>query len=129
MATEERAGLMRFLRYSGGKSNVNGKTASNLFEAVVAGIYLDGGMAEVRKFLDRFLSVTQTENHKTLLQEFVQERTKTTPVYRVEERNGGYCCRVSALGKKADGFGESKKAAETEAAKKLFAKLNKELKK
>ncbi len=86
-------------------------------------------MAEVRKFLDRFLSVTQTENHKTLLQEFVQERTKTTPVYRVEERNGGYCCRVSALGKKADGFGESKKAAETEAAKKLFAKLNKELKK
>ena len=126
---EERAGLMRFLRYSGGKSNVNGKTASNLFEAVVAGIYLDGGMAEVRKFLDRFLSVTQTENHKTLLQEFVQERTKTPPVYRVEERNGGYCCRVSALGKKADGFGESKKAAETEAAKKLFAKLNKELKK
>ncbi|MDE5897007.1 MAG: ribonuclease III, partial [Clostridia bacterium] len=78
---EAKAGLMRFLRYSGGESNVNGKTASNLFEAVVAGIYLDGGIDEVKKFLTRFLTVTETENYKTLLQELVQERTKSTPAY------------------------------------------------
>lgn len=116
---EERAGLKRFLRFSGGENNVSGKTASNLFEAVVGAIYLDGGIEEVRAFLTRYLSISESENYKTVLQEYVQERTKKTPVYLVSERNGKYVCSVSALGKKACGEGESKKSAETEAAKKL----------
>lgn len=120
---EERARLMRFLRFSGGESNVKGKTASNLFEAVVAGIYLDGGMGAAEKFLARFLTVTETQNYKTLLQELVQERTKNTPVYETENRNGNYVCRVRALGEEAAGEGASKKAAETDAAKTLFFRL------
>lgn len=122
---EKRAGLMRFLRYSGGKSNVSGKTPSNLFEAVVAGIYLDGGMAEVKKFLNRFLAETQTENYKSLLQELVQKRPNSIPEYRVKEQDGGFVCTVSALGQSARGEGESKKAAETAAAEKLYHKLRK----
>lgn len=122
---EKRAGLMRFLRYSGGLNNVSGKTASNLFEAVVAGIYLDGGMGEVNAFLHRFLAETQTENYKSLLQELVQKHPGSFPEYRVVEQNGKFHCTVSALGDSAQGEGESKKAAETAAAQALYHKLTK----
>lgn len=116
---ERRAGLMRFLRFSGGENNVSGKTSSNLFEAVVAGIYLDGGAGEAKKFLSRFLSETDADNYKSRLQEIVQERERRTPQYEVRESEEGFVCTVRALGRSARGTGTSKKAAETEAAKKL----------
>lgn len=119
----ERIGLKKFMRFSGGEQNVGGKTASNLFEAVLGGIYLDGGLGEARKFLNRFLKITESENYKTYLQEYVQERDKSTPVYTVEEADGGFRCQVAALGQKACGKGASKKAAETQAAKALWEKL------
>lgn len=122
----ERAGLKRFLRYSGGENNVGGKTASNLFEAVIGGVYLDGGLDEVRAFLARYLELTESENYKTLLQEYVQERTKKTPVYSSREEDGKYRCTVRALGKEAQGTGDSKKAAETAAAQRLYQILTKE---
>ena len=50
----------------------------------------------------------------------MQERTKATPEYDVQDQEDGYACEVQALGKKAHGTGSSKKAAETEAAKKLY---------
>ncbi len=117
---EQKAGLMRFLRYSGGEDNVGGKTASNLFEAAVAGLYLDGGMAAVKQFLKKYLSGTDTGNYKSLLQEYVQERVQETPAYSTRETAEGFVCTVKALGRKASGTGASKKAAETEAAKSLL---------
>lgn len=122
-SAERRAGLMRFLRRSGGENNLGGKTPSNLFEAVVAGIYLDGGVRPVKEFLDRFLAEADTENYKSLLQEFVQERKKQPPEYRTEEKNGVHCCTVSALGKSASGEGSSNKEAEMQAAKALLGIL------
>ena len=74
----------------------------------------------VRPFLKRYLMVCPTENYKTLLQEYVQEREKRTPVYFTEERGEGYRSTVTALGERAEGFGESKKSAETAAAQKLY---------
>ena len=115
-----RLGLMRFLRHSGGESNLGGKTSSNLFEAVIGGIYLDGGMENVRAFLKRSLSITAPANYKTLLQEYVQERAKKTPLYCTKAEGEGYECTVSALGESAEGYGESKKSAETAAAEKLL---------
>lgn len=117
---EKKAGLMRFLRYSGGEHNVGGKTASNLFEACVAGLYLDGGMGAVKKFLGEYLSETDTENYKSRLQEYVQERVPETPAYFPKETGDGFECTVKALGKSAKGIGASKKAAETAAAKRLL---------
>ena len=117
---EKEAGLMQYLRYSGGEHNVGGKTASNLFEACVAGLYLDGGMDAVRKFLQRYLSETDPENYKSRLQEYVQERVQEPPRYFVKETEEGFKCTVSALGKRAEGEGASKKAAETAAAKRLL---------
>lgn len=121
----DRAGLMKFLRYSGGENNVAGKTASNLLEAVLGGIYLDGGMREARRFLKRFLKLSVTENYKSLLQEYVQEQAKMTPKYAIVEEEGGYQCIVKALGKEGRGAGNSKKAAEMEAAASLYKKLTK----
>lgn len=122
---EAKIGLMRYLRYSGGESNVGGKTNSNLFEAVVGAIYLDGGLKAASAFISAHLSETETENYKTLLQELTQEREHETPEYRVRERNGRYECTVSALGTSASGQGASKKAAETAAAKALYEKIMK----
>lgn len=120
----ERAGLKRFLRYSGGKENVGGKTASNLFEAVLGGIYLDGGMKEARKFLNEYLEFTEVVNHISRLQEYVQGRTKSLPRYETKPlEDGTFEVRVSALGKSARGRGKSIRAAEQEAAKALMKRL------
>ncbi len=117
---ERRAGLMPFLRHAGGESNLGGKTPSNLFEAVAGAIYADGGLAPAKRFLKRFLTVTGTENFKTYLQEYVQERAKEAPVYTTRETEEGFHAEVFALGSRAEGDGTSKKAAETAAAKALF---------
>lgn len=119
----KRAGLMPFLRYMGGEQNVGGKTASNLFEAVIGGIYLDGGIEPVKLFLKRYLTAYRAENYRTLLQEFVQERIKKMPDYRVREENGSFFCKVTAMGLSAEGSGESKKSAEMQAAKALYFQL------
>ena len=121
----QKAGILRFLRYAGGSDTIGGKTPSNLFEAVIAGIYLDGGMNAARAFLKRFLEESEFSNYKSLLQEYVQERSKRPPEYKTTECEGGYKCQVRALGKEAEGFGLNKKTAEVAAAEKLL-KLFKE---
>ncbi len=121
----QRVGLFSFMRYSGGKQNLGGKTASNLFEAVLAAIYLDGGIGEAAAFLDRCLSLVDSENFKTLLQEYTQKRGEGMPDYRTRESGQGYACTVCAMGECGEGYGESKKTAETEAAKQLWNKLKK----
>ena len=121
----EKADILKFLRYAGGADTIGGKTPSNLFEAVVAGIYLDGGMNAARAFLKRYLEESEFCNYKSLLQEYVQERTKRPPEYTTKETENGYGCTVRALNKEAEGFGKSKKLAEVSAAQQLL-KLFKE---
>lgn len=121
----DRAGLMRFMRYSGGESNIAGKTASNLFEAVTAAIYLDGGMKQAQAFLQHFLTEAKLENYKSVLQEYTQEREKKTPKYSGEDTENGYRCTVTALGKSATAEAASKKLAEQDAAKALYEILTK----
>ncbi len=122
---EARADLMRFLRHAGGEENIGGKTNSNLFEAVLGAIYLDGGGRSAKAFLKRYLMKIENENYKTILQEYVQGEGKTIPHYRVSEEESGFRCTVSALNLSATGMGGSKKAAETAAAKALYQKLKK----
>lgn len=123
----KRAGFMRFLRHSGGEQNLGAKTVSSLPEAILGAVYLDGGYEEAQKFVWRYLEFTPSGNYRTLLQEYVQERTKKTPVYSpCREENGKQHCVVSALGREAHGSGDSKKTAETEAAEKLYRILVKE---
>lgn len=120
---EARLSLMQYLRYTGGENNIAGKTRSNLFEAVAGAIYLDGGFEAARTFLLANLVEIETENFKTLLQEFVQDRAHTTPRYVTKEEGEGFVCTVTALGMSAAGRGGGKKAAETDAAKRLYTML------
>ena len=123
---EARARLMPHLLYEGSGENIGGKTASNLFEAAIGALYPDGGMPCAKRFLKKYLSVIATENYKTLLQEFVQERQREMPEYHVRGEAGHFECTVSAMGMEATGMGGSKKAAETAAARELYEKLRKD---
>ncbi len=116
----EKLGLMRFLRHSGGEDNLGGKTPSNLFEAVVAGIYLDGGTEAARVFLEKNLALAADGDYKSALQEYVQARAEELPVYTVREEEGGFSCSVRALGAEAQGRGENKKTAQAQAARALL---------
>ena len=121
---EGRVGLMRFLHYAGGADALRGKTASNLFEAAVGAIYLDGGMSAAKAFLARTLEETEPENFKSALQELVQKYEHATPVYETEAAENGYKSTVRALGREAQGAGTNKKAAEVAAAKILYGILS-----
>lgn len=120
-----KADILQFLRYAGDEKTIgyDTKTPSNLFEAVTAGIYLDGGMNAVRAFLKRFLSGIEFADYKSLLQVFVQAQTQEKPQYETKECSEGFLCTVRALGKEAEGLGTRKKQAEVSAAKALLKLL------
>lgn len=122
---EKRLGLMRFLRFTGAESNLGGKTSSDLFEAVVGAIFLSGGYGAAREWLSSHLEEAGPENYRSALQELTQERGET-PRYRTEEKGETFVCTVSALGKSATADGQSKKAAQTRAAEKLYHRLTEE---
>lgn len=78
-----------------GKSLINGSGLSNaiigdLFEAIVAAIYLDGGLVYAEKFICEHLNFDVMTNldYKTKLQELVQAKTKLPIVYKEIEKIG-----------------------------------------
>ena len=116
-------GLEEHLLLAGGKDNIGKKTVSSLFETVLAAIYLDGGYENAERFvLSRvLLSKTQAQkNPKGALQEYVQERGDALPVYETKKTGKDnapqFSATVTALGKRAEGLGGSKKTAEQNAA-------------
>ncbi len=101
-------------------------------EALIAALYLDGGMDVARAFFDCFwgdrlqaLDVVPRDA-KTRLQEWVQGRSKETPRYRVTERRGPdhapeFDVEVSVPNlASAQGTGPSKRAAEQAAAEAML---------
>ncbi len=125
------------LRSSGSaKDEKNEKLISSLFEAIVAGIYIDGGMPNAKKFIiDKLIKKvyvnkgTKTESKqkanldsKSELQEFAQQKKIGKIEYKIIERSGPdhkptFKVSVSVDGKVlATGVGQSKKLAEMQAA-------------
>ena len=117
-------------------SNGNKKTAilADSVEAIIAAIYFDGGLEEVEKFiLDNLKDHVElsTKNvgmkdHKTVLQEKLQEHGDVQIKYTVIETNGPdhdktFKVKVECNGKiLATGEGKTKKAAEMNAAGKAL---------
>ncbi len=124
-------GLEKYLRISAGMRGDPGKKAvSSLFEALVAAVYLDGGMEPARQFVAAHLSLAaQAEpNYKGDLQEYLQGRHLPRAVYEVTGRRGEppetrFTVRASAAGKSAVGGGATIRAAEKAAAKALLSAL------
>ena len=113
---------------SGGRSRDS--ILADTVEAVVAAVYLDGGLAACRKLVDawtlefvRNREARQTKDAKTRLQEKMQASGHGLPNYQVLAVEGEAHaqsflveCRVEGLEQVHRGRGRSKRAAEQQAA-------------
>jgi len=100
---------------------------SDAMEALIGAIYIDGGFASAKEFINTFI-LTDIEHKqlfydsKTILQEIVQSKSKETLVYKLIKEEGpdhNKHYEVNAvLGNRiiGSGSGRTKKAAEMEAA-------------
>lgn len=118
---------------SGGRKNQN--NIENAMEALIAAIYLDSNINTVRKLVINLWS-THLDNKinlhlidpKSSLQELVQSRGDTAPVYSLIKKVGLDHTPIFTIKLKAGiyteiGRGNSLKLAEKDAAKKLLHKL------
>ena len=126
--------LGSYLRLSNGERRNGGakrpSIVSDAFEALIAAIYLDGGMEPARKHILRFI-VPEIENHKnnsfkdykTALQEIIQKNPGERLEYRLVGSSGPdhnkhfrveVCLNSNVIGR---GGGRSKKEAEQQAAR------------
>ncbi|MEQ1752631.1 MAG: ribonuclease III [Micropepsaceae bacterium] len=118
---------------SGGRKK--GAILGDACEALIAALYLDGGIPAARKFVTKYwmplLAEVQGDlrDPKNVLQEWAQGRRLGTPSYRVVKREGpDHAPRftVEALVKgheSASGDGQSLRSAEQAAAKLLLQRL------
>ena len=128
-------GLGEYLRLGRGEERCGGRTrpsvVSDAFEAVIAALYLDGGMEVARKFILPFITEGKTaeDDYKTRLQEVVQQDPSAVLKYEVTGETGPdhdkqFTVCVWRNGRLlAEGKGRSKKAAEQHAAKVALEKL------
>ncbi|MBD3869167.1 MAG: ribonuclease III [Acidobacteria bacterium] len=128
-------GLGDAMRLSRGELATGGRDKGSLladvFEAVLAAVYLDGGIRPARAFVRRHLGPVirdagaaeqVTEDYKTRFQEQVQSELRVTPIYRIVSSIGpghrqvfGAVVQVGAE-TVGSGEGTSRKKAEQAAA-------------
>ena len=130
----ERMGLQEFILARGDGKNVGEKAVSSLFEAIVAGIYLDGGIVCSQRFVvEKLLRVTDARdcNYKGRLQEYLQCRKLENARYELIEKSGEehapqFTVRVYAANAVGEGTGKRQRDAEHEAARHALAELEKQ---
>jgi ribonuclease-3 len=110
---------------------------SDVFESLVAAIYLDGGDAPAREFIHRYVApeielVAGGEhggNYKSLLQQLAQREYGTTPTYQLLDEKGpdhSKCFKISAQigsNRYSPAWGRNKKEAEQRAARNALSDL------
>lgn len=131
-----------------GSAKPDEKMFSSLYEAVVAGIYIDGGIVPAKKFIKNTIILdfekeqkkaqtkgqkkSQDKDGKSAFQEYVQKLKLGSISYETLSKKGPDHLpefRVAALlnGKRlAEGKGASKRLAEMQAAEKALDKLKKQ---
>lgn len=145
----EKAGLGEHILFGEGESR-NGEehheaARENLFEAIVAGIYYDGGLEQAKKFIyDKLFSLHESEprgkspkkggapdDPKSRLQEYVQKKKLGELFYREVSRSGPdhdpvFVIAAELGGKKiGEGKGKSKSEASRQAAENALSGLKK----
>ena len=142
----ERLGLGNHLLLGRGEERTGGRAKRSLiadtFEAVVAAVYLDGGIEGAARFIERWfrpqievvragdLTPGMTRDHKSALQERLQSRDRELPRYELVGMTGPAHRRVFEteirVGERAlaRGEGRSKKEAEQRAAERALAALD-----
>jgi ribonuclease III len=134
--------LGEHLRLGRGEEKTGGREKQTLladaFEAVVAAVYLDGGLHAARELLQRILFEQALEergeriaesDHKSALQEFLQGRGQAPAEYRLAGESGPdhqktFQIEVWINGERlARGTGSTKKEAEQQAARSALEQL------
>ncbi|MBQ5754304.1 MAG: ribonuclease III [Oscillospiraceae bacterium] len=121
--------LGKYLRLGRGEERGGGRNrpsvVSDAFEALIAALYLDGGMEVARGFILPFITEGKTaeKDYKTELQEVIQQNPEEKLRYEVEKESGpdhdkhfvvAVYLNSNCIGR---GEGHSKKIAEQHAAK------------
>lgn len=120
---------------TGGRQRVS--IIADAVEALVAAVYLDGGMESCRYVVQRLFAsvIAMQQPHvgkdaKTTLQEYLQARQSSLPQYELVKRSGDdhnarflMACVVPGLGLRAEAEASSRKKAEQLAAGLVLQKL------
>ena len=111
---------------------------ADAMEAIFGAMYLDGGLKNVRKLIERCLSSrldklsaeSDMKDPKTRLQEYLQARRLELPDYTVTETLGDdheqefeVQCKVAGLSQPIKGVGSSRRKAEQAAARQALENL------
>ncbi|MEL7428963.1 MAG: ribonuclease III [Pseudomonadota bacterium] len=132
--------LHEFIRTGGDLKLLTGKrmqsVRADVLEALIASIYLDGGLGAANAFIERFWQArindkaSARRDSKTALQEWAHSLGKNTPSYTEKDRTGPdhdpeftVEVRVEALDGEL-GYGRSKRIAEQDAAKRMLIREN-----
>jgi ribonuclease-3 len=128
--------------FMGKGMHVHGVIPSNLmadvFESLVAAIYLDGGLEPAKNFILQYINpeieaiaeAAHAGNYKSQLQQVAQRDYGETPLYELLDEKGpdhSKCFKISAvIGKyrHAPAWGRNKKEAEQKAAMNALAEIN-----
>lgn len=126
--------LGSFIFLGRGEENTGGRKrpsiVSDAFEAVIAAVYLDGGMETAREYVLGFIpkdlnrnTADNLQDYKTILQEIIQRNPEEKVEYVLKSQTGPdhdrhftveVCLNTNVIGR---GEGHSKKQAEQQAAK------------
>lgn len=124
----------------GEDGSVSVRVLAGAFEALLGALYLDQGLEAARTFLlgllDRdgagIIRTRQSTNYKGRLQELLQQRAQTTPLYRIVRESGPahsrqFIIEVMHQGERLGrGSGPSKRVAEQAAARDALEQLGEE---
>ena len=135
----EELGLGAYLHLGRGEEAGGGRQRPSIradaVEAVLAAVYLDGGIGSARKIIQKYIlsrevaGLTKPRDHKTALQELVQRESGQVLRYRLVREEGPdhdkrFFVEVDLNGSPVGtGSGRSKKEAEQMAAKAAIGKL------
>lgn len=134
----EEIGLPGIIHMGAEMKSLEGRRLVNIYadvvEALIAVIYLDGGLEAVRRFIHRYWderahsSEGQRRDAKTELQEWAHRQDGAQPLYRVLKRKGPDHDPVFEVEVRVSGFapargkGQSKRQAERAAAEDMLCR-------
>lgn len=136
----QRMGLIELMNLGKGmndRSALPQSLSAAVFEAVIAAIYLDGGMEPARQFILRHFrevieqtaATTHQHNYKSVLQQHVQQRMGLLPSYRLLGQTGPDHAKLFQVAVEINGkaypaaCGPNKKQAEQMAALEALREL------
>lgn len=132
-----------FLRLSKGEEESKGRENQSLladsFEAFIGALFLDQGIKKVESFIsdvllpkaDDFVQKQKFKDPKSILQEHVQSKKLSSPIYKVIEEEGPAHAKIFTVGVyvqdnlQGTGKGKSKQEAEESAAEEALEKIGK----